>query len=712
MIARFKNNSYRWSPLAMALVIALGCASLTDARSGEAPQRPAPQSTANLKAFKLSPADGAEGVGVNGLELAWLAGDKAKANNVYLGLDPENLKLLGQVEPVGAKVSHLKCNTKYYWRVDEVQADGSVVSGSVNAFTTGGLAAWWKLDEPSGDIAHDSSGGANHGTLHGDPQRVKDPSGGALFFHGIDDYVDCGSAPSLMQVGSVSVAAWIRLGARNRDAKIVSNQDQGSGYKLGVYLNNKVEFEIRIHLFPDVTPTTNRSEPGGTELQEGIWYHVVGVYEKGRYIRTYVNGQLDRDLETPEIAAISRGPLVIGRESLGPTNLKTYWWLGALRDVCVFTYALNADEVSALYSATTPTALTAPPVFSDAEIVLAPLDTRTRLAPPPKAKSPFGELATENLNAWVKLQVLEQRVVVLDTLKSLSDYWPRNRHKVVGAFSERETLDYLQGRLKDKKSLPIRIHIYYLPETKPAAEALRQKIFTLAGEAHAEMDTEVRLELSVYVGMGESPFYLREGKITTFYPHIMPRPDGGPKPITSGVVDPNDLEQHILWRLTMPKNVPLFFRIEYDEASSQLAMQVADTAKAVAKRVGLTDLVSAAGIPVKPVPESAFLGKWQAQGRGVIQNVDIQPGGVCQVTVGEGSEAFKAGTSVRGTWAWMVKQILLNIDDHIKGSPTMPSYVYRATVDGEGNLVIERGEIYPQGNFMVRSPQMVFKRAQ
>jgi hypothetical protein len=81
------------------------------------------------------------------------------------------------------------------------------------------------------------------------------------------------------------------------------------------------------------------------------------VYEKGSYLRTYVNGQLDREQQTPELAAISRGPLVIGRESFAPTTAKTYWWRGALHDVCVFTYALNAGEVKALYSGTAPTAV-------------------------------------------------------------------------------------------------------------------------------------------------------------------------------------------------------------------------------------------------------------------------------------------------------------------------------------------------------------------
>ncbi len=319
------------------------------------------------------------------------------------------------------------------------------------------------------------------------------------------------------------------------------------------------------------------------------------------------------------------------------------------------------------------------------------------------------------LNAWVSLQVLGQRVVVLDTLKPFFDHWSRLRHKVVGALSEKETLDYLRGRLQDKKSLPIRVHIYYLPETKSAVEDLRQQIFALAREANAERDTDVRLEPSFYVGSGESPFYLREGRIRTFYPRSMPRPDGGPEPIRSGLVDPNDLEQHILWRLTMPKNLPLTFRIEYDEASSQLARQVANIAKAVAQRVGLTDLVGVTGALVDPIPEGAFLGKWQALGEGIIQSIDIQPTGVCQVLVGEGSPALKAGASITGTWVWTVREIQLDINDPIEGTWDRDPlhYAYRAAVSGEGNLVIGRGEIWPQGSFMhTRPPEMIFKKVQ
>jgi hypothetical protein len=329
-----------------------------------------------------------------------------------------------------------------------------------------------------------------------------------------------------------------------------------------------------------------------------------------------------------------------------------------------------------------------------------------------KPRLAFDRLPTESLNAWVKLQVLEQQVLVLETIGGLSDNWNLARHKVVAVLSEKETLDYLQGRWKDGKSVPIRLHIFFQPELRGAAEGLRQKICTLARAAHAEMDTEVRMELSTYVGSGESPFYLRAGQIRTFYPMRMPRPDGNGPWLASGLVDPNDLEQHILWRLTMPKNVPLTFRIEYDEASSQLAKKVADTARAVAKRVGLAELAGVTGSLVEAVPESAFVGEWQALGSGIIQGIEIQPGGVCQVLVGEGSPVTKPGTNVRVTWVWTVREILFDINDPVLGRKGYPPYIYRASLDGEGNLIIQRGEIYPQGSFMhTRPPEMILKKA-
>jgi hypothetical protein len=332
-------------------------------------------------------------------------------------------------------------------------------------------------------------------------------------------------------------------------------------------------------------------------------------------------------------------------------------------------------------------------------------------------KLPLAEQPIQTLNTYVSLQMIGERLYVLDCQKPFIDYWVVQRWKFAGLLSEKETLDYLRGRLKDENNLPMRIHIYYDPETNDAAKDLRNKIISVVKDTNSQMDTEVRLEEITFVGTGNSTFYLRQGEITTFYTHAMKRPDGGPEPLATGLVNSKDLEQHILWRLTKPKNVPLTFRIEHDRASASLARQVADTAGAVVKRLGIGELVDVKTVRVEPVAETVFLGRWRGATRGDVHEIDVRPEGVCQVTMGDrfGKDktpgAIKAGTTVSGTWFLTTDEIVMDIKDK---SPHGADYVYRGYLDEDGNLIVDKGIIYPQGSFQVSGEprQMILKRVE
>ena len=50
------------------------------------------------------------------------------------------------------------------------------------------LVGWWPLDEGSGNIARDSSGNGNDGTING-AQATEGHIGGALLFDEVDDRV-------------------------------------------------------------------------------------------------------------------------------------------------------------------------------------------------------------------------------------------------------------------------------------------------------------------------------------------------------------------------------------------------------------------------------------------------------------------------------------------------------------------------------------------
>jgi len=208
---------------------------------------------------------------------------------------------------------------------------------------TASLAAHYTFEGNTNDV----SGNGNNGLAVGSPTYAVGKTGQAISLDGIDDYVDCGANPSLNITGAVTVAAWIRLVGPGADQKIAGNQDGTTGgYKFGIN-NNLVEFEIRTSANAAVL---NRSVPGGTTLEPGVWYHVLGVYSEGNYIRTYVNGELDRELATTEILGTSSDTFKIGREPFSDS----WYFNGLIDELRVYNTALSEAEIAWLAGRTEP----------------------------------------------------------------------------------------------------------------------------------------------------------------------------------------------------------------------------------------------------------------------------------------------------------------------------------------------------------------------
>jgi hypothetical protein len=308
------------------------------------------------------PADGAIGVAVSDLELTWVAGDQAKTHRVYLGGSPDDLKLLGRIEQVGAKMSQLDSNTKFYWRIDEVQADGSITSGKVWNFTTGAFAAWWKLDETEGSAVADSSGSGHHGQIHGNPvwQPQGGYVGGALEFDGVDDYVDTGWADLLP---TWTVAAWVKSPAAPANAAPsgpVHRQDN-----LQINWNHHTDVS-RGAAGARVGDSWHRASFG--ELKGGTWYHLAATYD-GENLKAYKDGLLITDNADPS-GPPSRNPTTL---KLGRHAVDQAYFAGAVDDVCVFAYALSPKNVKALHSGTQPVAIASPKAASAPHLLQATL---------------------------------------------------------------------------------------------------------------------------------------------------------------------------------------------------------------------------------------------------------------------------------------------------------------------------------------------------
>jgi len=97
-----------------------------------------------VKAWQPDPPDGTRNV-VTPM-LRWLKGDTGVRHNVYLGTTPEltqaNLIYDRYPQTVCAIAIPLAPGTKYYWRVDEVELNGTIHTGDVWSFTTVSVTAF------------------------------------------------------------------------------------------------------------------------------------------------------------------------------------------------------------------------------------------------------------------------------------------------------------------------------------------------------------------------------------------------------------------------------------------------------------------------------------------------------------------------------------------------------------------------------------------
>jgi pectate lyase len=90
--------------------------------------------------------------------LTWRAGSTAVSHNVYFGTSPTWLVSYGNKTATSFTPPAMTADTEYYWRIDEVAADGSVITGDIWTFRTvpvlsANLYHYWPFDVDFLDVA-------------------------------------------------------------------------------------------------------------------------------------------------------------------------------------------------------------------------------------------------------------------------------------------------------------------------------------------------------------------------------------------------------------------------------------------------------------------------------------------------------------------------------------------------------------------------------
>lgn len=291
-------------------------------------------------AIKPSPADAAEGTVLTGLKLAWMPGAYAVAHNVYFGVHPDRLTLLGEVTTESAGPATLQRGATYYWRVDEVQPDGSIAAGDTWSFNTGRLVAHWKLDDGSGDTAANAIAGGYQGKLVGNPVWTGGIIGGALNFDGQGDYIEIIDSNDFTITSQITVSAWIKTDKIDKRWQAVVTKGDRSWRLQGQRRGYALEFACTGLVIPG---SMWGSLYGTIDANDGQWHHVAGVYD-GQKICLYIDARLDVSQPASGRIRLDDKAVVIGDNSQKPGRC----WNGLIDDVRIYSYGMTPEEVAAI----------------------------------------------------------------------------------------------------------------------------------------------------------------------------------------------------------------------------------------------------------------------------------------------------------------------------------------------------------------------------
>jgi len=197
------------------------------------------------------------------------------------------------------------------------------------------LVGYWRFDEGSGNVAYDSSGSGNDGTLNGDPQWVTGHLGGALDFDGNGDFVEIPHSQSLSITKEITIAAWTYMRANASGEMAIVSKGGWAANDLPYELTETPGGVIFWQFYDDGGRDT--CAPDSPPVDE--WHHIAATYD-GNIFKCYIDGELADEWEYVGTMPENTASVNIGQRSRGGCLFN-----GIIDEVVIYDRALSEDEI-------------------------------------------------------------------------------------------------------------------------------------------------------------------------------------------------------------------------------------------------------------------------------------------------------------------------------------------------------------------------------
>lgn len=213
-----------------------------------------------------------------------------------------------------------------------------------------GLVAYWSLDDGTGIVATDFSGGRRSGVLDNGPTWVPGKRGKAVSFDGADDYVSLANDAALSPgTTGFTVSAWFK-----------TDPDCLAGFGCAIYNDNgsgqaAVQLAIGgegVGLYGYIREASGDQlviNSGIESVTDGQWHHVVLVRETTTTARLYLDGVDEGSVTNGAVGSVITDDGTIPAIGINsPTFDPCCAFDGQIDEVRIYNRALGANEVAAL----------------------------------------------------------------------------------------------------------------------------------------------------------------------------------------------------------------------------------------------------------------------------------------------------------------------------------------------------------------------------
>lgn len=220
---------------------------------------------------------------------------------------------------------------------------GAFFTTSHAAIDSNSIRGMWFFDEDSGNVAIDSSGNKNDGTIHG-AKRVNGKFGKALEFDGTDNWVEVPHSDSVAFEKGVSFTITVHFKGTKIGGSLVGKNYEDTTEARPWYLLWNVGSGNKVSLYLRSNAGQNSRVDGTSELGDDEWHFVVGRADaQSKKVSIWIDGKMENEgsMVTDDGYGTSDGVLHFGRHH-------NRYTAGIIDEVGLFSIALSEDEMNTI----------------------------------------------------------------------------------------------------------------------------------------------------------------------------------------------------------------------------------------------------------------------------------------------------------------------------------------------------------------------------